>query len=293
MRSMTGFGAARVPLRRRGRGKISVEAKSVNQRFLDLKLSLPKEYAAWESEVRSLVQAHVSRGRVELFVSREGRGEDRPRMEIDEDLARTYVEQWRRLKKKLRLAGDVDLALLRGLADLFRPREAAAPPLVERSALLRAVRSALRQLEGSREREGGHLAHDIRGRIAALEKLASQMTDRAQASRDLVRRRIENRMRELLEGKVDESRIAQEAAFQAERGDVTEEIVRLRSHLAGLRDLLGLDESVGKRMDFLLQEVQREVNTVASKSSDLRLTQIAVEAKGEVEKIREQVQNVE
>ena len=100
-------------------------------------------------------------------------------------------------------------------------------------------------------------------------------------------------MRELLEGKVDESRVVQEAAFQAERGDVTEEIVRLRSHLGGLRDLLDPGDGVGKRIDFLLQEVQREVNTVASKSSDLRLTQLAVEAKGEVEKIREQVQNIE
>jgi uncharacterized protein (TIGR00255 family) len=100
-------------------------------------------------------------------------------------------------------------------------------------------------------------------------------------------------MRELLEGKVDESRVVQEAAFQAERGDVTEEIVRLRSHLGGLRDLLDRGDGIGKRIDFLLQEVQREVNTVAAKSSDLRLTQLAVEAKGEVEKIREQVQNIE
>jgi uncharacterized protein (TIGR00255 family) len=293
VRSMTGFGTARARLRSRERGEIAVEAKSVNQRFLDLKLSLPKEYAAWEPEVRKAIQAHVSRGRVEVFVSRDGRAEDRPRIEIDEDLARAYVAEWRRLKKRLRLAGEVDLALLRGALDLVRVREVSAPPRAERSALVRAVDAALRALEQSREREGGHLAHDLRGRIAALEHLASQMTERAEASREGIRRRIANRMRELVDGKVDESRIVQEAAFQAERGDVTEEIVRLRSHLAGLGDLLGLAEPVGKRMEFLLQEVQREVNTVASKSSDLRLTQIAVEAKSEVEKIREQVQNVE
>jgi uncharacterized protein (TIGR00255 family) len=293
MRSMTGFGTARVRLSRRARGMIAVEAKSVNQRFLDLKLSLPKEYAAWEPDVRKVVQARLSRGRVEVYVSRDGQPEERPRVEIDEDLAQAYVEQWRRLKKKLRLAGDVDLALLRGLSDLYRPRDTSTPPLAERSALVRAVGAALGQLERSREREGRHLAHDIRARIVALEKLAAQMAERAEASREGTRRRIEERMRELLESKVDQSRIVQEAAFQAERSDVTEEIVRLQSHLAGLRDLLQIDDAVGKRIDFLLQEVQREVNTVASKSSDLRLTQIAVEAKGEVEKIREQVQNVE
>lgn len=290
---MTGFGAATAALGGRTRGTISVQAKSVNQRFLDLKLSLPKEYAAWEGDVRKLVQERLSRGRVELYVSREGSPEDRPRVEIDEELAGAYVEGWRRLKKKLRLAGEVDLALLKGVPDLYRPREAAGAPQGERAALVRAVNSALRELEQSREREGDHLANDMRRRIRELEKLAIQMAERSEASREATRRRIEERMRELLEAKVDQARIVQEAAFQVERSDVTEEIVRLQSHLAGLRDLLEIDDAVGKRIDFLLQEVQREVNTVASKSSDLRLTQVAVEAKGEVEKIREQVQNVE
>ncbi|MBI2962570.1 MAG: YicC family protein [Deltaproteobacteria bacterium] len=293
MRSMTGFGAAAVPLGNRARGTISVQAKSVNQRFLDLKLSLPKEYAAWEGDVRKVVQERLSRGRVDLYVAREGSPEERPRVEIDEELARAYVAQWRRLKRKLRLAGEVDLALLRGVPDLYRPRDSSGAPPAERTALVRAVTSALRELEQSRAREGEHLADDMRLRVRALEKLAAQMAERSEASREGTRRRIEERMRELLENKVDEARIVQEAAFQVERSDVTEEIVRLQSHLAGLRELLESDDAVGKRIDFLLQEVQREVNTVASKSSDLRLTQLAVEAKGEVEKIREQVQNVE
>ncbi len=293
MRSMTGFGAATVSLGKRTREMISVQAKSVNQRFLDLKLSLPREYAAWEGDVRKVVQERLSRGRVEIYVGREGSPDDRPRVEIDEELARAYVEEWRRLKKKLRLAGEVDLALLRGVPDLYRPREAAGAPRAERAALIRAVSSALRELEQSREREGGRLADDMRTRVIALEKLAVRMAERSGASHEGTRRRIEARMRELLESKVDEARIVQEAAFQAERSDVTEEIVRLQSHLAGLCGLLEIDDAVGKRIDFLLQEVQREVNTVASKSSDLRLTQLAVEAKGEVEKIREQVQNVE
>jgi uncharacterized protein (TIGR00255 family) len=290
---MTGFGAATVRLGARSRGSVSIEIKSVNQRFLDLKLSLPKEYAGWESEVRKIVQERVGRGRVEIYVGRSVANTDRPRVEVDEELARAYVDQWRRLKRTLRLAGEVDLSLLKGIPDLYRAREVTAVPESERAVLLRALASALRALDAARLREGKHLADDMRARIRALEKLASGMTERAEASRHDTRRRIEERMRELVDGKFDEGRVVQEAAFLAERSDVTEEVVRLKSHLGALRDLLDTDDSVGKRIDFLLQEVQREVNTVASKSSDLELTHLAVEAKGEVEKIREQVQNVE
>ena len=290
---MTGFGAATMRLGARSRGSVSIEIKSVNQRFLDLKLSLPKEYAAWESEVRKLVQERVGRGRVEIYVGRSVAGDDRPRVEVDEDLARAYVEQWRRLKRRLRLAGEVDLSLLKGIPDLYRAREATAVPEGERAVLVRALSRALRELDASRLREGKHLADDMRARIRALDTLASAMAERAEASRHDTRRRIEERMRELVDGKFDEGRILQEAAFLAERSDVTEEVVRLKSHLEALCDLLDSEETVGKRIDFLLQEVQREVNTVASKSSDLELTHLAVDAKGEVEKIREQVQNVE
>jgi uncharacterized protein (TIGR00255 family) len=293
VRSMTGFGAATVRLGARSRGSIAVEVKSLNQRFLDLKLSLPKEYAVWEGDVRKIVQEHVARGRVEVYVGRSVSGNDRPPIELDEDLARAYVEQWRRLKRTLRLAGAVDLSLLKGIPDLYRARDVAAVPETERSLLARALAAALRELDRSRLREGEHLATDMGERIRALETLAAGMAERADASRQDTRRRIEERMQELLAGKVDEARIVQEAAFQVERSDVTEEIVRLRSHLGGLQNLIEAEDAVGKRIDFLLQEVQREVNTVASKSSDLGLTQLAVEAKGEVEKIREQVQNVE
>ena len=290
---MTGFGAATVRFSARSRGTVSVEVKGVNQRFLDLKLSLPREYAAWEAELRKIVQEHVARGRVEVYVNRSIGNGAQPRVEINEGLARAYVEQWRKLGKKLRLTGDVELSMLVDLPELYRPREAAARPDDERPALWKALIGSLRELDRSRVREGKHLERDMRKRLDALERLAATMAQRAQASRDETRRRIEERMRELLEGRVEESRILQEAALQAERSDVSEEIVRLRSHLAGLRGLVGGTDAVGKRIEFLLQEVLREVNTVGSKSNDVGLTQAVVAAKSEVEKIREQVQNVE
>ncbi|MGH7858620.1 MAG: YicC family protein, partial [Candidatus Binatia bacterium] len=214
-------------------------------------------------------------------------------VEIDLDLARAYVGEWRQLQKRLRLAGEIDLSFLRGIAELYRTKEAEARPDAEQAAVRSALAEALRQFERARVREGKHLARDMRARAKRLERLAARMAGRTRDSREATRKRIEERMRELLGAHAEESRIVQEAAFQAERSDVTEELVRLRSHLAGLRDLFGVSEPVGKRIEFLLQEVQREVNTVASKSNDLALTRFAVEAKGEIEKIREQVQNVE
>ncbi len=294
MKSMTGFGAgsARLGSGKAG-GTVSVEIRSVNQRFLDLKLSLPKEYGAFEAELRKTVQESAARGRLEVYVSRSLPGGERTRLEIDEQAARGYVEEWRRIKRKLRLPGEVDLSFLKGLSELYRPREASDSAASEVAAVRKALAAALAELDRSRLREGKHLEGDMRARIRAIEALAAGMAERAAAGFEETRRRIAERMRELLNGQVDENRILQEAAFQAEKSDVTEEIVRLKSHLAGLRDLCGAAEPIGKKIEFLLQEIGREVNTVASKSSDLGLTELAVDAKSEVEKIREQVQNVE
>jgi uncharacterized protein (TIGR00255 family) len=291
---MTGFGSATARLGSGAQqGSVTVEVKSVNQRFLDLKLSLPKEYASSEGELRGVVQAAVARGRIEVYVSRTA-ARDALKVEIDEDLARAYVAEWQRLQRKLKIPGEVDLSFLRGLTEIYRPREPkAATPENELAVVRKALEGALKQLDKARDREGKNLESDMRGRIRTLDGLATGMADRVKASLEDTRKRIEERIRELVGGEADEMRIVQEAAFLAERSDVTEELVRLKSHLAGLLELCGKAEPVGKRIEFLLQEVHREVNTVASKSSDLALTRLAVEAKGEVEKLREQVQNVE
>jgi uncharacterized protein (TIGR00255 family) len=290
---MTGFGSGRARFGRKPtQGEVTVEVRSVNQRFLDLKLVVPRDYAAIEAELRSLAQEKISRGRVDLTVGRAGRGMGKLRIEIDEDLARAYVEAWRKVKRRLRLAGDVELAHLQARADVYRTAEVALLP-GELGAVRRAAEAALRQHDEARIREGKNLEADMRGRLHALQRLARRMPERTERSRLETRKRIEERMNDLLGGKADAGRIVQEAALLAERSDVSEEVVRLESHLGGLGDLLASTEPVGRRIEFLLQEVQREVNTIASKSSDLRLTELALEAKGELEKLREQVQNVE
>ena len=291
---MTGFGAGRArvstPI---GQGLVSVEIKTFNQRFFDARIGLPREYAPFEGECRKILEKVVLRGRAEVNVSRVLSRRATPKVEIDLDLARAHVNAWRKVQKSLRLPGEVNLSVLRTIPDLFSASEPELRLDAELPALRRAITAALRELERARIREGKHLGRDMGERVRRLERIAAGMEAQAEHALSAVRTRVGDRMRELLDENVDEARIVQEAAFQAERGVVTEEIVRLGSHLSGLRDLFQSSGPVGKQIDFLLQEVQREVNTVASKSNDLGLTRLAVDAKAEIEKLREQVQNVE
>lgn len=294
MKSMTGFGAgsARFDDGRGTSGEVTVEARSLNQRFLDLKLALPREYFPLEGELRRAIQERIARGRVEISIARIVARQRGVRIEIDEDRARNYVDAWRDLKKKLRLGGEIELAFLQSRADLYRAIEPSARPEAERPAVLLALDAALGRLERERSREGRHLREAMHGNVSALERLTKRMPARVEASFEDTRKRIAAKLRDFVSG-TEGGRVLQDVVNLIERGDVTEEIVRLRSHLAGLRSLLGSREPAGRRVEFLLQEVGREVNTVASKSDDLELTRLALEAKSELEKLREQSQNVE
>lgn len=293
MRSMTGFGSGRARVGGPSGGEITVEVRSVNQRFLDVKLSLPREYAFFEEEIRRRLQDRVARGRVEVSVSRSRRKAGPLEVEVNEPLARAYVKAFERLRKRLRLSGDVDLSFLQGRSDVVRVREPENRPEQERPALRRALGAALRQHDEARRREGRALGREVNRRVRRLRQLTGSMTSRARAVVPQARRELRQKMKDLLQDRLDETRLAQEAAFLAERSDVTEELVRLASHLEGLEALLRGGGVLGRRFEFLLQEVQREVNTTAAKATDLRLTRLAVDAKGEVEKLREQIQNVE
>jgi uncharacterized protein (TIGR00255 family) len=292
MRSMTGYGTAATAV---PGGRVTVEVHSLNQRFLDVRIVAPREYAPWEGELRDLVRAAAARGRIELLVNRTvGANGQRFRVEVRSDLARAYVAALRRLKREMRLAGEVDVALLRGMPELVRTVEQAADPAREMPAVRRAVRRALAALDRERRREGGHLGRDMSARVGALARIARTLEGRLPAAvRDLQRRAAERVTRLAAGVPVDAQRLAQEAAILAERGDVTEELVRLGSHLEALRGLLRAREPTGKRIEFLLQEVHREVNTIGSKMLDPRVSGLVLDAKAEVEKLREQVQNVE
>jgi uncharacterized protein (TIGR00255 family) len=292
MRSMTGFGA--------GAGhapgaRITVEVRGVNQRHLDVRIAAPREYAAWEADLRERVRAQVERGRVDVTVTRTPlAARRRYRVAVREELAAAYVEAARAIARRLRVPGEVTLADVLRLPELFEVAE--RPPDLGRElpAARRALAVALAAFTRERRREGRHVQRDMLRRAATLRRLIARMRARLPALQRVLRARVEERLGRLTSGaEVDQSRLAQELAALADRGDVTEELVRLDSHLAALGAALRDGAPAGKRVEFLLQEILRELNTTGAKAADIQTSAWVLAGKAEVEKLREQVQNIE
>jgi uncharacterized protein (TIGR00255 family) len=296
IRSMTGFGRAEV---RGDTFVVLVEARSVNHRHLDVALRLPRALAALEIEARKLVAARVERGRIDAtVVATPVAGQSTQRVITDLALAREYAARARALANELDdagLAGSITLQWLLERPGVVRledsePAEASVPwPLLEA-----ALGRALDELVDRRTAEGERLAQELRSLHAELATIVDTMAARAPAAVTRREERLRDRLRALLAGAgVDEARILTEAAVWADKGDIAEELVRLRAHLAEWALVLDKGGPVGRPLDFLLQELGREVNTVASKADDLELSQAALAGKGVLEKMREQVQNLE
>ena len=237
----------------------------------------------------------AQRGRVEVTVLRAPiAAERRYRVAMQPGLARAYVGAVRELVQTLRLTGGPSLGDVLRLPGLFEVTEETPDLRRERTALQRALGTALRAFDGERRREGAHLERDMRRRATQMRALTARIRRRLPEALASLRRQVEERLVRLVGGKeLDANRIAHEVAMLAERGDVTEEIVRLESHLAALASALGEQGPIGKRIDFLVQEVHRELNTTGAKAGDLTITDLVLAAKSELEKLREQVQNVE
>ncbi|MDR7482759.1 MAG: YicC/YloC family endoribonuclease [Armatimonadota bacterium] len=289
---MTGFGAAAVSL---PGGRLAVEMRSVNHRFSEIQIRLPRDLAGLEDRVRAVVQGRVLRGRVEVSVTREDSGRRARVVRADTDLAAAYAQALRTLARAVGAAGDVTIDHLVALPDVVgveedRPELDAVWPALEE-----AVRSAADALVAMRAAEGRRLAQDVLARLDALGQAAEVIAARSRLVVQAYRDRLRARLAELLgDVPVDEARIATELAVVAERSDITEELVRFRSHLAQFRDtVLGEDGAVGRKLEFILQEMGREVNTVGAKANDLEITRQVIAMKAELESLREQVQNVE
>ncbi len=290
MKSMTGYGAASAAVEGI---RLTVEIRSVNHRHLDVKVSAPREYAPWEADIRRFVAGRVGRGRVEVSLTRiADRGP--ARVTVRKDVAERYVRALRELKRSFSLEGHVDLPLVAFRHDVFEIVERKSDRRIERSLLDRTLEKALAAHARERRREGAHLRRDMDRRVRALKRLRREMAKVARRIGPRLRARMQSRLENVLgtDG-VDPSRLVQEVAIQADRADVTEELVRLESHLLSLGDLLKESAAVGKRIEFLVQEIHREINTIGSKAGDLELTRLVLDAKAELEKLREQVQNVE
>lgn len=292
MKSMTGYGQASTLADGRG---VTVEVRSVNQRFLEIKFSMPRDLLAWEAELRSLVQEQVGRGKVDVAISRTGASSESIVVEPNLELARAYVDGWQKLQASLGIPGSVDLAWLQSRSsEILRVVERSGDSGADIAMVRSTLQQALSAFDRERLREGRALGRDMKIRVRQLQKLRKQIQARASRIKPALAERMQQRVRELLAGKdIKEERLLQEVALLAERADVTEELVRLGSHLDALVEHLGSDGPIGKRIDFLLQETHREFNTIAAKSNDLEVTNATLEARSEIEKLREQVQNVE
>jgi uncharacterized protein (TIGR00255 family) len=290
-RSMTGFGQGRA---QRGDEEMVVELRSVNAKHCDVKPHLPRELTPLEGELVRAVKARIARGVVDVHVRREGAGAHPRSPRADRQLAAAYVAALRALKEELGLSGEPtvsDLAQLEGVLVL----EELPPDLaVAGEALSAALEVALSANDEMRRREGAALEHDLAERFDRLEAAAGSIRSLGPPTLGQLRDRLASRVAELARTTVvDSQRLAQEVAFLADRSDIAEELTRFQSHLAQLRALLRQEAPAGRRLEFLLQEAHREVNTIGSKSQSAEIAGHVVDLKAELERIREQLQNVE
>ncbi len=291
MRSMTGFG--RAALEREG-ARVVAEVRALNQRFFELKLNIPRGWGEYESEMRRLIQTVVSRGRVEVFIKCTVLRPPPAELRVNDHLAALYVDALRRLGKRLNLAGAPGVDVIMHRPEIFHVIEEDADPRHGVRLGIAALSRALRALDAERIREGRSLKRDFATRIRKLSSALPKIERLAARTRADAAVNFQKRIRELLESvPINEKRLYEDAAAAANHGDITEEITRLRIHLDALRGLIGRAGPVGKSIEFLLQEVNREVNTMGAKSQNAALSQVTVEMKADAEKMREQVQNVE
>lgn len=292
IRSMTGFGNAEVLT---PAGRFTIEMRSVNHRFSEVVVRLPRDLSTLEDRVRGLVQARVLRGRVEVTIMREERGSRPKTVRSDTELARAYAQALRGLADVLGVSGEIALSQLVSFPDVLKVEEAREDLEALWPDLSRAVDEAVAGLVAMREAEGHRLADDLLARLERVEDLARLVEGRARIAVAEYAQRLRLRIADLLgEVPLDENRLATEIAVFAERVDISEEITRLGSHLAQFRqDITDSAGAIGRRLEFVLQEMGREVNTIGSKASDLEITRAVIAMKGELESLREQVQNVE
>ena len=291
IKSMTGYGCAKGMV---DGLEITVELKSVNNRYLDVSSRLPRTLIFAEDAVKCAVQRHISRGKVDVFVTVNSAQSEDFVITVNEPLAEAYVNGIRALGEKFGLGFDMSALSLARLPDVMTVEKKELDRETVAAGLDALLEESLTEYDAMRLREGEKLAEDILARLDSIEEMTAKVEERSPQTVTEYREKLEQRMREVLDGvNVDESRILTEAAIFADRVAVDEETVRLRSHVSQLREMLAGESPVGRKLDFLIQELNREANTTGSKCTDSQIAKVVIDLKAEIEKIREQVQNIE
>ncbi|MFQ5682113.1 MAG: YicC/YloC family endoribonuclease [Candidatus Binatia bacterium] len=287
MKSMTGYGEASSQSKWT---KVVVQVRTLNHRHLDIQIRGPREYLSIEEGIRKIIRQKISRGRVDVFMIRSPvKGQGR-KLEMDEGLITQYLQSLHRVKKKFGLKGEIDISLFFNFPELFHLQDKEVNRGDERALVLRALNSALEKLEGSRKREGDHLNLDVQSQIRCLRKICAGLASEARKLRPQLRN---SQVVKNGRNSAETPRETPEISNWTPKGDIHEETVRLRSHLVEMTRLVHRRGPMGKRVEFFLQELQRELNTISSKVPFLSVVQLVLAGKEAVEKIREQVQNLE
>lgn len=291
IKSMTGFGRAEVSDKDK---KITVELKSVNHRYLDLSLKMPKKLSFMEASIRNLLKQSIERGKVDVYITYEDYTQNTAALKYNRELAKEYLSYLREMADELGVENDVRVSTLSRYPEIFTMEEQSLDEEELWSSLEGVLREAAEKFVTSREIEGKNLKKDLLDKLEGLEHKVTQVEERSPEILRAYRERLELKMRELLEDtQIEESRIAAEVVLFADKICNDEETVRLHSHIQSMETALDAQEGVGRKLDFLAQEMNREANTILSKANDLEVSNIAIDLKTEIEKIREQIQNIE
>lgn len=292
VKSMTGFG--------RGENKdekiqFNVEIKSVNHRYNDTIIRMPRHLSYLEEKIKKIIKKRIKRGRVEVYINLENIGESDLEVNVNLNLAKSYKEALDLLNQELNLDDPIKLESITKYPDIINVEKKEESEDVIWNVLSVAVEDSVKDIYSMRCEEGKKLAHDIKKRLDYIKGLNFKIEDRSPLVVEEYKLKLENRINDLLDNsvEVDESKLANEVAYFADKANITEEIVRLDSHITQLIETLNLDDAIGRKLDFLIQEMNREANTMGSKVGDIEITKYVVEIKSELEKIREQVQNIE
>ena len=291
IKSMTGYGRAQGSF---SGGDITVEVKSVNNRYLDCGVKLPRGYAYLEEGIKSQVQKTISRGKVDVFITINAAGADNVKISVNEPVAKGYIDALRQLVQEYGIQDDISASAISRFSDVFLVEKQEQDENEVKSAISGVVAEALGAFDAMRTREGEALKNDLLQKAEGILTLVSKVEERSPITVKAYRERLTAKMQEVLEDRqIDEARIIQEAAIYADKVAVDEETVRLRSHVNQLQNMLSEGGVIGRKLDFLMQEMNREANTIGSKGNDVEQARNVVNIKSELEKIREQIQNIE
>ncbi|MCX7695558.1 MAG: YicC family protein [Caloramator sp.] len=291
VKSMTGYGRGYSEMNNRA---FTVELKSVNNRYLDINIRYPKHLMSLEDKIRKYISSYISRGKIDVYISQDKFSKDDIEVKLDENIAKAYCDAFKIMSEKLELENDITVSRLSKFQDVLsiEKKEEVTEEIWE--VLRNALENALNMFIDMRQKEGIKLSEDLIARCDKITEFVGKIEERSDLVVEEYREKIYQRVTEFLKNvEVDEARLLNEVAFFADKCNITEEIVRLRSHVKQFKESLNLDEPIGKKLDFIVQEMNRETNTIGSKSNDLTITNIVVQIKSEIEKIREQIQNIE